>query len=234
MNASVAPQAADRALRNVTLLHIAPWLAAETRVVLARAFATLGDGAHVRELLAEDLSLRRRTATAAPPAVGRAAPTPILERVGGQSADGRPALTSAELRALQYLPTHLTLKEIGERLLITRNTVKTHTIAIYRKLGSDLALRSGRPRARARPARQLGGRGRRAGFGRRRSRWLSGGLVALLLGSCARDVGGDADGRGDERSGEHEPEHPEQQPPPIVETSTTSGLRLSVAPKAIG
>ncbi len=32
-------------------------------------------------------------------------------------------------------------REIGERLYITRNTVKTHTVAIYRKL--DVTSRSG-------------------------------------------------------------------------------------------
>ena len=47
---------------------------------------------------------------------------------------GGPELTTAELRTLQYLPTHLSLREIGERLYVTRNTVKTHTISIYRKL----------------------------------------------------------------------------------------------------
>ena len=64
----------------------------------------------------------------------------IVHRRTADEVGGRPALTTAELRALQYLPTHLSLKEIGERLFITRNTVKTHTIAIYRKL--DVTSRS--------------------------------------------------------------------------------------------
>ncbi len=48
---------------------------------------------------------------------------------------GASSLTTAELRLLPLLPTHLTLGEIGERLYITRNTVKTQVIAIYRKFG---------------------------------------------------------------------------------------------------
>ena len=44
------------------------------------------------------------------------------------------ALTRAEMRVLQLLPTHLSLGEIGEELHISRNTVKTHVAAIYRKL----------------------------------------------------------------------------------------------------
>ena len=37
---------------------------------------------------------------------------------------------------LQYLPTHLSVGEIADRLYLSRNTVKTHTVAIYRKLGT--------------------------------------------------------------------------------------------------
>ena len=33
------------------------------------------------------------------------------------------------------LSTHLTLLEIGERLHLSRNTVKTQAVSIYRKLG---------------------------------------------------------------------------------------------------
>ncbi len=44
-------------------------------------------------------------------------------------------LTAAELRVLGQLPTHRSLEEIGEHLFVSRNTVKTHTLSIYRKLG---------------------------------------------------------------------------------------------------
>jgi LuxR family maltose regulon positive regulatory protein len=47
------------------------------------------------------------------------------------------SLTNAELRLLPYLATHLTFPEIGSRLFISRNTVKTEAVAIYRKLGSS-------------------------------------------------------------------------------------------------
>ena len=48
---------------------------------------------------------------------------------------GGPPLTSAELRLLPYLQTHLTLREIGERLFVSRNTVSSEVSSIYRKLG---------------------------------------------------------------------------------------------------
>jgi LuxR family maltose regulon positive regulatory protein len=34
-----------------------------------------------------------------------------------------------------YLSTYLTLPEIGERLYLSRNTIKTQVVSIYRKLG---------------------------------------------------------------------------------------------------
>ena len=44
-------------------------------------------------------------------------------------------LSAAELRLLPFLATHLSLRGIGERLFITRNTVKSEAISAYRKLG---------------------------------------------------------------------------------------------------
>lgn len=43
-------------------------------------------------------------------------------------------LTPAELRVLEQLPTHLSLAEIGDHLYVSRNTVKSHTLSVYRKL----------------------------------------------------------------------------------------------------
>ena len=48
---------------------------------------------------------------------------------------GVASLTTAELRLLPLLPTHLTLAQISERLFVSRNTVKTQAISVYRKLG---------------------------------------------------------------------------------------------------
>jgi LuxR family maltose regulon positive regulatory protein len=43
------------------------------------------------------------------------------------------ALSAAEMRVLQLLPTHLSLGEIGDELHTSRNTVKTQVAAVYRK-----------------------------------------------------------------------------------------------------
>ena len=56
-------------------------------------------------------------------------------------------LTPAELRLLPLLATYLSFREIGEHLFISRNTVKTQAISVYRKLGvssrSDAIERAG-------------------------------------------------------------------------------------------
>ena len=45
-----------------------------------------------------------------------------------------PELSAAERRVLEQLPTHRSLGEVGDHLCVSRNTVKTHTLSIYRKL----------------------------------------------------------------------------------------------------
>jgi DNA-binding CsgD family transcriptional regulator len=47
------------------------------------------------------------------------------------------SLTPAELRLLPLLATHLSFREIGERLYISRSTVKTEAISAYRKLSAS-------------------------------------------------------------------------------------------------
>jgi LuxR family maltose regulon positive regulatory protein len=37
---------------------------------------------------------------------------------------------------MHYLPTNLTLADIATRLYVSRNTVKSHVAAIYRKMGT--------------------------------------------------------------------------------------------------
>jgi LuxR family maltose regulon positive regulatory protein len=51
------------------------------------------------------------------------------------AAPGMSTLTTAELRLLPLLATHLSFPEIGERLYVSRHTVKSQAISIYRKLG---------------------------------------------------------------------------------------------------
>jgi ATP/maltotriose-dependent transcriptional regulator MalT len=54
--------------------------------------------------------------------------------VGGRSDPGASSLTTAELRLIPYLPTHLSFREIGQRLFVSENTVKTHAARLFDKL----------------------------------------------------------------------------------------------------
>jgi LuxR family maltose regulon positive regulatory protein len=50
------------------------------------------------------------------------------------------ALSTRELAVLRLLPTGLSQREIGDRLYVSMNTVKTHLRNVYRKL--DAATRA--------------------------------------------------------------------------------------------
>src|SRR3954454_11241203 len=58
-----------------------------------------------------------------------------IEAMPQATAAGGSGLTRAELRLLPLLSTHLSFREIGERLFVSRNTIKTQAISVYRKLG---------------------------------------------------------------------------------------------------
>ncbi len=113
---------------------VLPFVAVRGRLQLAKVYLTRGDQASWRHLLREiDDVLRRR------PDLGALADqVEAFREMASTTAAARPGvspLTSAELRLLPYLQTHLTIAEIAERLQITRNTVGTEVSAVYRKLG---------------------------------------------------------------------------------------------------
>jgi LuxR family transcriptional regulator, maltose regulon positive regulatory protein len=50
---------------------------------------------------------------------------------------GASSLTAAEMRLLPLLSTHLSFREMGERLFVSSHTVKTQAYSVYRKLGAS-------------------------------------------------------------------------------------------------
>jgi ATP/maltotriose-dependent transcriptional regulator MalT len=62
-------------------------------------------------------------------------PLAMAQSGGDHGLAGGALLTLAERRVLSLLPSHRSLKEIADELYLSRNTVKTHAISIYRKLG---------------------------------------------------------------------------------------------------
>ena len=130
-----ARAAATRATRALAdQQHYGPWFAAQARFVLAAAFVELDAPAEARGLLVEARALVEDDVDAAHLRRWGERLAAELEGTSGLLPDGD-VLSIAELRTLEYLQTHLTLREIGQRLFVSRNTVKTHTGALYRKLG---------------------------------------------------------------------------------------------------
>ena len=115
------------------LTHALPFLAVQTRLELARAYVTHADADGADTMLREiDALLRRRPAVGALRAqVEDLRATLTTTRA---HAPGAWTLTEAELHLLPYLVTHLSFREIGERVHLSRHTVKSHAMAIYRKL----------------------------------------------------------------------------------------------------
>jgi LuxR family maltose regulon positive regulatory protein len=117
-----------------------PWYEAETRIALARAALRLADVRAARTLLAEASQLARRVPDAVVFGGWLEETWGLIDSAATTALAGPAALTMAELRILRFLPTHLCFREIGARLHVSTNTVKSQAHAIYRKL--DVSSRS--------------------------------------------------------------------------------------------
>jgi LuxR family maltose regulon positive regulatory protein len=132
-------EARDAFQRTLDVRHgkqgISPWATLEVLLRFAPVLADLGDRPGAVALLAEARSILLAWPDGAGAQLDR------LDRIerglAGQPqaiALGAP-LTKREAAVLHWLCEPLSLREIGEKLFVSQNTVKTHTRAIYRKLG---------------------------------------------------------------------------------------------------
>jgi len=115
------------------LSHALPWFAVGALLELAEVAIALGDPSGARQFVRDaEAVLRRR------PDLGNlGARTDELRRRLRTLQDGSPptsTLTSAELRILPLLATHLSLAGIADRLFLSRHTVKSQVWSMYRKL----------------------------------------------------------------------------------------------------
>ena len=111
-----------------------PWFNIIGRLALVRTCLLLDDIAVARELLRELDSWMETQPDGSPIAEHLVALQRSVDAAAMLFIDRSSQLTSAELRVLQYLPTNLRLADVADRLYVSRNTVKSHVAAIYRKL----------------------------------------------------------------------------------------------------
>ncbi len=122
------------------LTYAIPHLAVQCRLELGRAYLTMADAGGAETMLREIDSVLRRQ-----PDLGTLTSEVDELRASLKTmradAPGASTLTEAELRLVPYLTTHLSFREIGERLYVSRNTVRSQAMAVYRKL--NVTSRSG-------------------------------------------------------------------------------------------
>jgi LuxR family maltose regulon positive regulatory protein len=134
-DAAAAREHVIRAARLRPLLTYAlPVVSVQALLELARAYLALTDPDGARAVLRQvnDILQQRPGLGVLPGEADELrAEVEMLRRqgVGGSS------LTTAELRILPLLATHLTFREIAERLYLSPYTVKTQALSVYRKFG---------------------------------------------------------------------------------------------------
>jgi LuxR family maltose regulon positive regulatory protein len=118
------------------LTHALPVVSAQALLELARAYIALADPAGARAVIrqADDIFQRRPDLGLLP---GQADELRAQLDTTSRTGVGASSLTTAELRLLPLLATHLSFREIGERLHVSQHTIKTQARSIYRKLGAS-------------------------------------------------------------------------------------------------
>jgi LuxR family maltose regulon positive regulatory protein len=136
---AAALAAADMAVRSArqggAILEVVKALSIRAEIV-----EQLGDHETAKAILDEVSTLLRDCADAGiaskrPASAQRGAGAAVTTRHPGSPVTEE--LTPKELEVLRLLATRLSRREIGERLYVSLNTVKTHQRAVYRKLGVE-------------------------------------------------------------------------------------------------
>lgn len=133
VEAAAASERAEQLLTHAT--PAVPWLSAFALLELVRVRLALADADGARALLrrvSDIFRVRPRLGVLVQRHAELDRRTHVLSEPEGRWAS---SLTPAEQRLLPLLATHLSFREIGERLFVSRNTVKTQAIAVYRKFG---------------------------------------------------------------------------------------------------
>jgi LuxR family maltose regulon positive regulatory protein len=118
------------------LTYALPYFAVQARIELIRVHLALADLAGARTLMREVNELLRRRPGLGSLAGEAQALMARLSEERGPSAPAASAMTAAELRLLPLLSTHLSFPQIAGELFLSRNTIKSQAVSIYRKLGA--------------------------------------------------------------------------------------------------
>jgi LuxR family transcriptional regulator, maltose regulon positive regulatory protein len=114
--------------------RLSPWATLDVLLPLAPIRFMRGDTPGAEELLDEARTLLAELEDAGDLPRRLEETERLLRRSGRDSGFGE-TLTDREMAVLRMMPSDLSLREIGVQLYLSLNTVKTHSRAIYRKLG---------------------------------------------------------------------------------------------------
>jgi LuxR family maltose regulon positive regulatory protein len=116
------------------LTYVLPVVSVQSLLEMARSYLTLADPGGAAAVLAQVHDILQQR-----PDLGILAEqaSELQSRLAAikAGAAGASSLTAAELRLLPLLSTHLSFREIGERLFVSSHTVRTQAYSAYRKLG---------------------------------------------------------------------------------------------------
>jgi LuxR family maltose regulon positive regulatory protein len=111
---------------------ISPWVTVDTMLRLTPVLHHLGDPAAAASILGEAADVLAAVPAGADAQLFRV--RRLEERLSIRSRSLAEPLTDREEEVLWLLRGPLSLREIGEELSLSANTIKTHVRAIYRKL----------------------------------------------------------------------------------------------------
>jgi LuxR family transcriptional regulator, maltose regulon positive regulatory protein len=135
---SDARAALTRAHRLRPLLdHGLPWLTIQVGLELTRSHLALCESAAARTIFTESEKVLERRPDLGSLGVEARELGERIAAASGPAGSSALSLTGAELRLLPYLATHLTYPEIGQRLFISRHTVKAEATSLFHKLSAS-------------------------------------------------------------------------------------------------
>jgi len=127
----------EKALRDRSRwIGIIPWATVDAMLRLASTLGDLGDHAGSVALLGEARDMLTSLPDGAEAQLFRIEQMERHLLIRSESPPHLTPLTGREEEVLQLLRSPLSVREIGQELFVSPNTVKTHVRAIYRKLGA--------------------------------------------------------------------------------------------------